>query len=153
MDMNAAIDFCRFVSRTNRNAFQERKKHEWRIVFSVLTFYVSVAALKVTKGVALPNTLWLWVVHLALALATIVFLKFIHTANNTDKNIAHNAEHGIQEMLNTGQADALALFNVDRSLFPWRGLIAPGEGGLWSWFWKAILILIFAIVSAALRAR
>ncbi len=150
MDKNVSVAFCKFVSQTNRNAFQERKKHEWRIVYSVLTFYVLVAALKLKKGVVLPDRVWVWGGHLVLGSITAIFLKFIHTANNTDKSIAHKAEHAMQEMLNNGRACKLDLFSVKKKLFPWKSLIKPGEGGLWSWFWKALIILVFACASAAL---
>ena len=103
MDANAQIEFCKFVLQTNGNAFQERKKHGRRIVYSVLTFYVLVGALKVRKGVVLPGSAWVWGCHLLLAFITIVFLKFIHTANNTDKSIAHNAEHAMQDMLKSSE--------------------------------------------------
>jgi len=149
MDTPQALDFCKFISETNRKAFHERKQHEWRVVFSVLTFYVLAAALKVKGGIKLPPALWIWLAHGSVAFITIVFLKFIHTANNTNKCIAHNAEHTMQNLLNGQESIKFDLFTVDQQLFPWNSLFAPGKGGLWSWFWKSLLIAIFALVSGA----
>jgi len=152
MQHDRIIDFCKFTSETNRRAFQARKQHEWKIIFSVLTLYILSAALKLKDGFQFPVGWLFYSAYGLVALLTIIFLKFIHTANNTNKYIAHNAEHAIQSLLNGNDLGQLDLFKVDKQLFPWKSLIEPGKGGLWDWFCKSVLIGVVALVSGIVLA-
>ena len=153
MENDRIIDFCKFISDTNRRAFQARKQHEWKVVFSVSTLYILSAALKIKESFQFPDCCWFYIAYGSVAFFTIIFLKFIHTANNTNKYIAHNAEHTIQNLLNGNDINKLDLFNVEKKLFPCKSLIKPGKGGLWDWLCKSALIAVVTLVSAIVITR
>lgn len=49
-DKEKAVDFCKFISQTNRKLFENRKKHEWRIFLSIITFYSLTILYKLTNN-------------------------------------------------------------------------------------------------------
>jgi hypothetical protein len=153
MEDNRIIDFCKFISETNRRAFQARKQHEWKIIFSVLALFILSASLKLKHEFQLPTTWLSYFAYGLVALLTIIFLKFVHTANNTNKCIAQRAEGAIQTLINGKDIGQLDLFSVGKRLFPWGSLIHPGQGGLWDWFCKSVIIGVVGLVSGIILAH
>ncbi len=69
-------DVLQFLAQIHRSQFDERRKHEWKVVFTILTFYVLVAAASI-KG-EFQKPLYAGYVFYSLAVVSSVFLAFLH---------------------------------------------------------------------------
>ncbi len=148
------LDYLKFISQTHRSQFDERRKYEWRIVFTTLSFYVLCIATVYGGKVTLPSGLFfkvaVWVIFLALAILVSTFLSSLHTANNINKTFAERAENAIADVLNGKTIKQLFLFSPVEFKVSWRDLFNDDISGIWAWRWQVIILLFFAVVSATL---
>ena len=152
MDIDKAIDFCKFISQTNRTLFKNRKNHEWRIFLSILTFYSLTMLYKLTQDVEIKiDFLACLIAYFILSFLSIVFFILMHRANNKNKSYAHNAEKAMQRLINGEDIQKLDLFidNYEKQDENKKNnnklkLIVPGEGGYWDVLLKSSVIILFA---------
>jgi len=55
MEQNDQLDALKFLSETHRSLHEKRQKHEWKIIFSVLTFFVTSIGAVYSQKVCLPD--------------------------------------------------------------------------------------------------
>ncbi|MCK4830221.1 hypothetical protein KA005_81640, partial [bacterium] len=95
MEAKDKLGSLRSLAQIHRGQFDERHRYEWKIIFTILSFYVLSAALSCKKGTALPTGTWfhwtVWISFITLAALSSVFLAFIHVANHKNISIAENA--------------------------------------------------------------
>ncbi len=143
METKDKTELLKFISETHRREFNERRKHEIKIVFAVLTFYVLAAASRFTTEFPANLDNWfekiLWCVFILLAIISSVFLWFVHNANYTNLTIAQRAESAIEKLIKEETA------KIDLYKKPFKKQGAPK--GI-SWVWQTLIIVIFACSSA-----
>jgi len=160
MEPKDKLESLKFISKTHRTEFNERRKHEWRIFFSALALYVfSVIAIYGGK-IELPSNsivrVIIWIIFPFVAVATTIFLAYIHMANNINKTFAERAEHNIDDLLQSKEMSKLPVFSdkksegywVDRKTF----FTDKRNSGRWSLIWQGATLLLFSIISAFLIA-
>lgn len=100
MESKEKLESFRFLAKMHRNQFDERRKYEWKIIFTILSFYV-LSALFTLQDKVNPASAWIiWLSFSILAVISIVFLAFLHAAKFKNREIAHRAEDAILEILN-----------------------------------------------------
>ena len=170
-DFERNRDFCKFISETNRNAFENRKRHEWRLLISVLTFYVLAIALKLQGQIRVPEgwvSLAVPVAFVAAALLFVVFLFFTHAANTRNKDIAHRAEHFYLALCN-GNDPFPEEFNkqdlmsqpffqpvppaVEKGCWLCRQVAHLKRGCNWNSCTMAALVVMFALLTAVVQPK
>ena len=104
MGQNEQLDALRYLSETHRSLHERRQRYEWRIIFTVITFFVTSVGAVYSEKVRLPKgwviTAMIWVLFLAFAFVTVGFLHFIHTANGRNKSFAEDVETQIMALAN-----------------------------------------------------
>lgn len=147
METKEKLESFRFLAQIHRNQFNERRKNEWKIIFTILTFYILTAAFRLQNKVTMPPTWIIWVSFILLALLTILYLALTHAAKYKNRSIAHNAEAAILDILNeTGSK--VNLFNDHSPWLPYKYFEKLKNNNQWEWIWQSIVILLFAIMSA-----
>jgi len=152
---NASIilDGFKHISKIHRAQFDERRKIEWKLVFTILAFYFGIITAKITakkiNGTELTsiNVDLIWLIFAIIAIVSIFYLLFIHKANNINKSIAENAEKAITAIIkNANKIDFN--FPVKKKKFIDK-IIETFELGInWSWFFQSIFIVCMATGSA-----
>lgn len=144
MDAKEKAELLRFLSETHRDQLVDRRKYEWKIIFTVLTFYVLVPATRLEVRIDIfPHSL-IYVLFAALAFATTLGLVCVHLGHHKNLRTAERAEAGLQALLKDEP------FGFD---------ILPGQPakdtfctwikrGPWQWIWQTIVIMFFAFTSA-----
>ena len=136
------IDGLKHMSQIHRSQFDERRRTEWKIVFTILAFYIGIIVARI-NGVKLPN-IWLvfvvWIFLIVLAYITIRYLQKIHESNHTNKMIARKAEDAIVKILNGEKPILNILPNKNQN--EWK------DWQKWSWYWQSTMISFIAIFSA-----
>ena len=111
MDRKDKIDALKFLSETHRSQFNERRKYEWNIIFTTLTFYVLCVPAVFAIPIHLLGALFaitsvvILIVFIILDWTIINFLQNLHTANNINKEIAQIAEDKILELIAKDRTD------------------------------------------------
>lgn len=101
MEDKDKIDGLLQLAKIHRDQFDERRRTEWKLVFTVLAFYFSLITVKITKQINLKNDQY-WITALVIfgiAIVAGVYLAFIHNANHKNKSAAGNAENAAEELL------------------------------------------------------
>ena len=150
------IEYCKFISSTFRASFNERRKHEFKILFTVLTFYVLSASAAITiidkPSQAFLGTLLdiiVYVVFMGLAAAAIAELYNVHIANDMDKTFSENAEEYIAAAIEGRDLPAIKIFRYgDRDSLEYTRVRHSKTFRLSFWIWHSIIILIFAFTTA-----
>ena len=145
MENNDKTDLLKFMSETHRREFNERRRHEIKIVLTVLTFYVLAGSSRFTEY--FPDNLShvfkvaIWHSFILLAIVSSVFLWFVHNANNTNKTIAERSENAIIGLMKNEN------ITIDVYKKPFKG-----EGTVkWAnWLWETIIFTLFALGSASI---
>lgn len=156
MDRQEMISALQFVSTTQRDAFDGRRRYEWRILFAVLSFDVLTVGAKMKLNLDLSEqSFFIWYAYIGLAVISSIFLSFIHRAHHWNKCIAHRAEKAIVDILKGGQpsAENLELYSKPGPFFCIGAFLNPGKSGAWAWFWQTVILLMFAIASAFLLSQ
>jgi len=152
MELKDRLEALKFISQVHRSQFNERRRYEWKIVFTSLTFYVLCVAATYGGWVSIPSNwefkLGIWIMFLALAVAVATFLSSLHTANNMNKTFAQRAEDAIADMLDGKERETLSLFSNPNIRVSWDTLLKRNIGGMWAWRWQVLTLLVFAITSA-----
>lgn len=136
------LSALQFISNTHRSLHDQRRKSETQAFFTALTFYALIGAARFTSVGTIPSPLpgmWncaVWILVMAMAVISAVYLYVIHRANQVNKTIAETAESEIQRII---QINAT---NLDKR--PTRRKVAP------TCVCQIIIIFIFAFASAAL---
>ena len=156
MDLNNKLESLKFISRTHRSQFDERRRYEWKVVFTLLTFYVLSVAAIYGGNVTVPEG-WLfelivWIFFLGLLVVTAIFLASVHMANGKNKSFAENAESAIDTLLGDETQTTPSLFSLENSKYwiSWGGLFKRGKRGKWAWLWQVVTLSIFSITAATL---
>jgi hypothetical protein len=143
MDNKEIIDSLKFMSQTHRGQLNERRRHELRVFFTALTFYVLAGAMRFSEH--FPEKLSclfkvvIWLGFLLLAVVSSAFLWFIHNASYSNKTIAERAEDAIGSFAK-GEETKIDLFAkpfLGRTKFKWA-----------NWVWQLVAIALFAGGSA-----
>ncbi len=155
MDLKDKLECLKFISQVHRSQFDERRRYEWKIVFTSLSFYaLCVAAIyggKITLTSSWQFKLVIWVMFLVLAVVIATFLASLHTANNMNKTFAQRAEGAIADILDGKERKTLSLFSPpDNYRVSWGSLFKSDIRGIWAWRWQVVTLLFFAIASAML---
>lgn len=155
---NGASDAnLRFLSKTHRALMDTRRKYEWRIFAAMLGFYVVPAGtvLAGSRSIRLLTTsesIGAFVVAAALAMASILYLKSLHGANEKNKNFARRAEDLLY-------ANAISTYSTqadERDDSPTADEGRPTDGiqeasntpWNYSLFWQSSLIALTAVACA-----
>jgi hypothetical protein len=157
--MTDAMDGLKHISETHRDQFNKRREYEWKIIFTLLTFYIVSIATKYGGRVSLPTNCTfvsiVWSGFILLAIITSIFLGYIHMANNINKTIAENAEIAIGALINEiflKQEISLFSFEEKKYWTKWKNFFTK-EGGRWSWITQTITLILFSIISAYLFTK
>jgi len=150
------LEYLKLISQTHRSQFDGRRGYEWKIVLTLLTFYVlSVTAkYKYPNDIQLPPCWWVWFIICLLTGITIIYLANVHMANNKNKTFAERAEGAIVEILKGEDPERLLdlLFSLSdehcKYWVSWHGFFKHICKGYW--FLQSLTLSIFAIVSAYL---
>jgi hypothetical protein len=146
----AGGDTLQFISKTHRREFDRRRRYEWRTLITTLTFYV-LAAAAVLKGDAPPphnceQVIFVIGTACILAVISIIYLHYIHSANARNKDFAQAAENCLM-----WDADCPELTGMLKDKpCTWTGCPRITCGANWSWYWQAVTIIAFALASAIL---
>lgn len=155
MEVKHKLECLKFISQVHRSQFDERRRHEWKIVFTLLTFYVFIVATIYGRRDPLPSDdlkLAVWIIFPVLAVLTTIFLAKVHMANGKNKTFAEKAENAIEELLKGDEPKSLALFCLkdSKNWVSWRGLFKSGKQGRWGWVGQVVMLFAFSIFLAVL---
>jgi hypothetical protein len=104
------LDALKYLSETHRKEFHERRKYEWKLLFTVLAFYVFVVIailkeefkiLSIIEGNSIVTTIsvyFVFILFLSLAFIASKFIYGIHLANEINKSIAEKAENTMESL-------------------------------------------------------
>lgn len=139
------------LASSHREQFEQRRRYEWRIIFTALSFYVATAAAFLGGDLDLQGWRFLivGVAYLLLAIFTCIYLAFIHMAHNMNKSIAEYAEDTLMELALGGQPQGVKKINdiiqTSRHWVSWRKLFIGA--GVWSWAWQSVILLAVALAA------
>ncbi|MCK4698204.1 MAG: hypothetical protein KAT53_07875 [Dehalococcoidia bacterium] len=155
MELRDKLECLKFISQIHRSQFDERRRYEWKIVFTALTFYVLCVAAIYGGNITLPSgwisTVVVWGLSIGLAVSIATFLASLHTANNKNKTFAENAEKAIADLVEDKEPTTLSLFSLKKNIqVSWSNFFNRDIAGIWAWRWQVVTLLFFAIASAAL---
>jgi hypothetical protein len=143
MENKEKIDSLKFMSETHRREFIERRRFEWKIFFTVLTFYVLAGYTRFTEKFPEELPPWfiyvVWACFILLAIFSAIILWFICNAHNSNITIAERAEGYIESIIK-GESVTIDLFKK-----PFTGRATPR----WvHYIWQIATIVLFACGSA-----
>lgn len=145
------IDILKFLAQIHRSQFDERRRYEWQALITTLTFYVLLPSAKYTAKVSTPDTtefkILVAVFFLLLAVTSIMFLAYVHMANNKNKSIAENAERLLAKRDVLRQDQETVVFDFSRHWTTWDTFRRAGSAGNWAWWWQGLILLLFALAS------
>ncbi len=137
-----AVESLKFLSETHRALHAKRQQYEWRILFTILTFYVLSVAAVFSPKANIPDQLWfsitIWCVFILLSIISSSFLWCVHKANAKNKSYAEEAERKLIEIMNT---------NVEIIFEP------PGSEARktrWAFAWQISTLFLVATAAATL---
>ncbi|MCB2181337.1 MAG: hypothetical protein KQH63_04895 [Desulfobulbaceae bacterium] len=139
---NNKFEILKFLAVTHRTLHEKRQQYEWRIIFTVLTFYVLSVAAMINKKNSLPNFAFfnvaVWFLFLCLAALSAGCLLCMHIANARNKTFAEIVEEGMLELLKGRELPSLE--------FPEKNYRMSN----WAFVWQATTIFVMAICSATI---
>ena len=139
MDINV-FETLKYLSNAHRDLHAKRQQYEWRIIFTVLSFYVLSVAVSFSRNTSAPNYYWfkpsVWTVFLLLATISSGFLWYIHKANAKNKSFAENAEGELVKCLNTKHDISLEFSDSNIRMTTW------------AFAWQSITLFLVAIASS-----
>jgi hypothetical protein len=97
------LEHLKFFSTTHRSLHDQRRKVEFQVLFTTLTFSVAVSGAALTGQATLPKSLsfkaLVWLLFLSVAGISSAYLRRIQLVNQRNMTIAVNAEDLIAEVL------------------------------------------------------
>lgn len=166
MEEKSKLEWLKFLSNTHRTEFNERRKHEWKTLLSLITFYILCAASVLSGKFKIPSSpliliLLTWAVFLFAAVIAVHFLLDLHSANNINKEIANKSENAIVDILNgdspeTSRKTLIPDDNRKKELqIGWCDLVkSRGQKngkpklGMWACRAQVLILLLFAFAGA-----
>ena len=147
------LELLRFLSSTHRSLHDQRRKVEFQVLFTTLTFYIAVSGAVLTGQVTLPSSAcFKFLVGLAffvVAWISSIYLWLIHSANQTNITIAEKAEDAIASVLGKMGFPGLVpdeFQNKRQSQSFCRRIFR-------SWFWQASITNVFALAAAVIICK
>ena len=147
---SADLENLQFLSSTHRSLHDQRRKVEFKVLFTTLTFYIAVSGASLTGKAALPSSpsfrLLVWLVFLIVAGISSVYLRRINSANQRNMTIAVNAENVIASVLASRGFPGLVPdeFQSKKESQSFGRRILP------NWLWQITIVTIFALAAAAI---
>lgn len=152
-----------YLSQTHRNEFNERRKCEYKVLLSLLTFFVLCAVSTLSDKIKIPNDSLLFIrfIWIIFSLTAIIFSKYLidlHSANNINKKIAEISEGKIADILEISSKkneDFLPLSDKIKKhlqILLWKDVLNPRSKrrGLWACRTQVLMVWLFAISAAFL---
>ncbi len=164
MEREQKIAGLKFLAQIHRQQLDERRKYEWKVVFTSLTFCVLTAAAMLEGDVQLQLwSKWLPVLLIiaifAVLCATIKFMASVNKANNKSKIFAEWAENYMASLVEGTSPPQDSPFPLDEQLdtkywisgCPLRKNGAWAcKNGTWAWWWQVAVLVAFATVACGL---
>ena len=154
------IEYCKFMSQTQRTLFENRKKHEWKLFFSLIILFSLTIINKSTNhpiklDMLKSNAL---IIYWVITICSIFYFIFIHRANNINKKIAENSENIVLKLFNNDNIEIKLLpvkkndnssccIKIKSKIVAILKSFLPGSGGYWDVFIKSIIIIVFSYLS------
>lgn len=139
MPNEKSFETLKYLSELHRSLHARRQQYEWKIIFTVLSFYVLSVAAALNRNTTVPDfdwfTLAIWIVFLLLAAISSALLWFIHNANAKNKTFAEEAERAIIKVLNNEEV---------KLNFP-NSTVRMTK---WAFAWQSVTLFIVATASA-----
>jgi hypothetical protein len=136
-EVRDATDALKFLSQTHRALHDQRRKLEFQVLFTSISFYVFTGAARFSGKLALPTSakfvVFVWVFCIGLSFAASVFLLRLHKANLRNITVAESAEDAIIQALSH---HGLSLPSVGKQRSGWFFL---------GWLWQSIVVVFFAV--------
>ena len=89
-------DIAKFISETHRGLHRQRQPYEFKVVFTVLSFYVlstaTVLSEKLNPQALQSLSIFIWIFFMGVAGMATIYLYRLHAANRTNICMAENAE-------------------------------------------------------------
>lgn len=141
------LDALKFISQTHRAMFEQRLQRATKLIFSTITFYLLGVGARfgVQTSPSMDTALHqpmvrfvIWVLFLGLAVFAAIALRNSGRADLVNRRIAERAENGIIDILHANGVQILP--STERHSNP----------NSLDLMWKAMIILFFAVGSAAI---
>ena len=152
--LDSDLENLRHLSSTHRSLHDQRRKIEFRVLFTILTFYVAVAGFalsELSEKVNLPDAItnWaVWIVFGAAAAISSIYLRRLNKSNLLNMNVAEKAEDEIAGVLyDRGYRGPKS--EIEKARAESRGK----HKLLWrnaNWLWQASMVIIFAFAAAVI---
>jgi len=137
------IDGLKHLSQTHRTQHAARRSNEWKVFLSTVTLIVlTVAFATKEKNVFVDDRLWIGIFIVIIGVSSVVYLFFIHNANNRDKEFAERAENQIMALLDGSSSEIKSIYADDPKKYS-HSFASLYEGefkGLWSFLFQALII-------------
>ena len=145
------LQSLRFIVETHRAEFYRRREYQWKGIIAGLSFCALVIASRINKDTSAIilsiNPLMISISLGALWVAGTVFLGFGHVANAFNKEIAHRAEHAIQNCINGEEYKPINLYEKKSNKRSLMEALRIGGGGYWGWLCESLLIFVFGFAA------
>ena len=130
------------LASSHRKLHNDRRKYEWKVIFSVITFYVLIVSAFYTGDIDFNNGPILMIIipliFAWLAIISIFFLRKLHIANSKNMRIAEYSERNINNLINDKEVDFIKLKDI------------RPEPNWWAFSWQITSIITFAAIASVL---
>jgi uncharacterized membrane protein YbhN (UPF0104 family) len=144
---------AKFISQTQRGLHKQRQLYEFKVVFTILTFYVLATATVINQRASFTSSLvfdvLVWCFFLIITITSSIYLYELHKANRINIDIAENAERVIgftlerekwpiyPDYLKKAEAEKEKREKDRKKMFFGK-----------NWVWQTIIMFIFAVSTA-----
>ncbi len=142
MELKDRIEALQLLAKIQREQFLERRKIEYRVLFTTLTFFVSCVVAVYQLPIDISNWPCKWLIWLAFILFAWVVWMYLYTlgiGNTKNTAFAETAENNIGKLLDCDTLDKLSPFNAQ-----------PKPIKMWLLLWQAVTLFLFAIGASLL---
>lgn len=135
------INGLKHLSSTHRELHNNRRKYEWKVFFTFLSFYVLTVLAFLTKDFNIKVTekccyiLLFVLIYITIAVFAILFLYNLHKANSKNVGVAEYCEDSIIEILNDGKNEYKKI----------KEIINTTKPRLWAFNFQLITIIVFTV--------
>ena len=107
MDPELRIKALALISETHRNAFDERRSYEWKVVTAAITIDVLAVAARYAGKLSFDSNavaiVAVAILSSLLALVSIGYIRHMHEKNDMNKKMYHAAENELIEYIASQQ--------------------------------------------------
>ncbi len=138
------LEGYKFLSRNHRTLHNQRRKYEWKVVFTILTLFVLTVSAFYTNNFKISNDHKYFVFVLvllsfvSLIIISYKFLKLLHKANAKNKQIAEYSEDNLNKLINKKEL----IFENFQNMHP--------NFDSWAFRWQILTIILFALIAIGL---